>query len=88
MKMLPKTNGKYTEIIKMTDYLHSKFGPFSTVVVKLGFVIRIGPDLVDQSEHAAVNRVLNDALELAVNVYSGGVSLEAVPHLRNNKYNQ
>jgi hypothetical protein len=87
MKMLPKTNGKYTENNK-DDHLHSKFGPFSVVVVKLGFVIRIGPDLVDQSEHAAVNGVLEDTLKLAVNVHSGGISFETVPHLRNNKYNR
>ena len=52
----------------------------------LGFVVRIGFDLIDQSEHAAVNRVLNDTLKLAVNVCSGGVSLETVPHLRSNEY--
>jgi hypothetical protein len=54
----------------------------------LGFVIWIGPDLIDQSQHAAVNRVLDDAFKLAVNEHSRGVSLEAVPHLRRNKYNK
>jgi len=54
----------------------------------LGLVIRVGPDLVDQSTHAAVNRALDDAFKLAVDVHSGGISLETVPHLRSNKYNQ
>ena len=48
------------------------------VVIVLGFVIWIGPDLIDESEHVAVNWVLNDAFKIAVDVYSRGVSLETV----------
>jgi hypothetical protein len=48
----------------------------------------MGPDLIDESEHAAVNRALDDAFELAVDVFPRGISLERVPHLGSNKYNQ
>jgi hypothetical protein len=60
----------------------------STVGIMLGFVIWIGPNLSDQNNHAGVNRALNDAFKLAVDVHSRRVSLETVPHLRSNKYNQ
>lgn len=69
-KMLPKiNNGKYTEKkANNKDRLHSEFSPFLTVFIELGFVIRIGPNLNDQSEHTAVNGALDDSFELAVNV--------------------
>ena len=70
------------------DHLHSKFGPLSTVVIIFGIVIWIGLDLIDQSEHATVDGVLNNSFKLAVDVISIGVLLETVPHLRSNEYNQ
>ena len=76
---------KYTE--KKKDHLHSQLGPFSTVVIVFGFVIRIGPDLIDENKHAAVNRVLDNAFKLAVDVYPRGISLETVPHLGSNVIN-
>ena len=86
LKKLPGINGKYTE--NNNNCLHSQFGPISTVVNILRFVIWIGPDLINKSKHAAVNRILDDAFKLAVNVYPSGISLETVPHLRSNKYSQ
>jgi hypothetical protein len=86
--MLPGINDKYTGKKKRKDHLHSQFGPMSTFAIMLRFVIWIGPDLVDQSDHAVINRALVDAFKLAVNEHSRGVSLQTVPHLRNNKYNK
>jgi hypothetical protein len=59
----------------------------ATVVIVLRFVIRIRPDLVNQGDHAAVNRTVVDAFKLAVNERSRGVTLKTVPHLKN-EYNQ
>ena len=69
---------------KRKDRLHSQFGPLSRFILMLRLVIWIGLDLIDQSDHAAVNGALVDAFKLAVNEHSRGVSLETVPHLRNN----
>jgi hypothetical protein len=46
------------------------------------FMIQIGPDLQDEREHAAVNRILDGPFELAVNKYPRCISMEAVPHLK------
>ena len=73
---------------KKKKHLHSKIGPFSTVLIVFGFMIWIGPDLIDESERAGVNRVLDDAFELAVDECPWGISLETVPHLKGNKYNK
>lgn len=61
--------------------LHSQICPMSTVAVVLGFMIGIGPDLVDKSNHAAINGTLNYTFELAVDEGSKRISLETVPHL-------
>ena len=87
LKKLPGINGKYMEN-NNNNCLHSQFGPMSTVVNILHFVIWIGSDLINKSEHVAINRILDNAFKLAVNVYPSGISLETVPHLRSNKYNQ
>jgi hypothetical protein len=79
--MLPGINGKYTEN-NNNNHLHSQFGPMSTVVIMLRFVIWIGPDLINKSEHAAVNGALDNAFKLAVNECARGISLETVPHLK------
>ena len=70
------------------NHLHSQFSPTSTVVDILGFMIWIGLDLIDQSKHAAIDRVLKDTFKLAINKHSRGISFETMPHLRSNKYNK
>jgi hypothetical protein len=74
---------------KKEDHLHSKLGPFSAIVIVFELVIRIRPDLIDESEHPAVNGALMDAFKLAVDVGPRGITLETVSHLgSNSKYNK
>jgi hypothetical protein len=54
----------------------------------LRFMIRIGLDFIDQSNHAAVNGVLNETFKFAINKRSASIALKTMSHLRSNKYNK
>ena len=81
-EIMVNTQGKK----RKRDHLHSKFSPLSTVVIIFGFVILIGLDFVDQSEHATIDGGLDHPLKLAVDKKASGVTLETMSHLRSIKY--